>query len=103
MVVVHNIFRDLAYCHSFLWDIRYANIRVGSFNDIANLFQDRPLVEDWIFGCEERDIDKTDWYGWYIGYYIEGVLIHYMFIHKIITQYHWIMVVMPTLYTSKYL
>ena len=98
-MVVRNIRRALTEYHDILWDIGYAKTWADALEKMANLYQDRPPMEDWIVWREERVIDKIDWYDWFIDYYMEGGLMRDMFTHKITTPEHWNMIMMPTVYT----
>ena len=45
-------------------------------------------------------MDEIIWYGWFIDFYMEGLLMRDMFTNKIATKQHWYMLMVPTAHTN---
>lgn len=55
-------------------------------------------MEDFLAWRDERVMDEVHWYGWFIDYWMEAGLLRDIFTHKITTQEHWNLLMMPTVY-----
>ena len=58
-------------------------------------------MEDWIVWRDLRTMDEIKWYGWFIDFYMEGLLMRDMFTNKISTKQHWYMLMVPTAHTNE--
>lgn len=63
------------------------------------MYGDAPPIEDFYAWRDWRVMDEIHWYTWFIDYWMEGGLMRDMFTHKITTEEHWNMLMMPTVYT----
>ena len=80
--------------------LRYAKTWAEAFEKIPNLYSARPPVEDFFAWRDLRVMDEIHWYGWFIDYWMEGGLLRDIFTHKITTNYHWNLLMMPTVYSK---
>ncbi|GFH53309.1 hypothetical protein CTEN210_09785 [Chaetoceros tenuissimus] len=55
-------------------------------------------MEDFLAWRDERVMDEVHLYGWFIDYWMETGLLRDIFTHKIATQEHWNLLMMPTVY-----
>lgn len=65
---------------------------------LENLYVERPPMEDFLAWRDLRVMDEVHWYGWFIDYWMEAGLLRDIFTHKITTQEHWNLLMMPTVY-----
>ena len=101
VMVVRNVRRSLVEYHDILWDIGYAKTWEQSFAAIDNLYAARPPLEDFLAWRDLRVMEEVHWYGWFIDYWMEGGLMRDIYTHKITTQEHWNMLMIPTAYTKE--
>ena len=101
VMVVRNMRRSMVEYHDILWDIGYAKTYTEATERIANLYSERPPLEDFHEWRDEVVIDEISWYGWFIDYWLEEGLMRDMFTHKVTTPEHWYMLMQPTVYTKE--
>jgi hypothetical protein len=82
--------------HDILWDIDYAKTFEEAYENLANLYAERPPLNDFLVWRELRVMDEIHWYGWFIDYWMEEGLMRDMFTHKITTPEHWNLLMVPT-------
>ncbi len=80
--------------------LRYAKTWAEAFEKIPNLYSARPPLDDFLAWRDLRVMDEIHWYGWFIDYWMEGGLLRDIFTHKITTNYHWNLLMMPTVYSK---
>ena len=95
-MVVRNMRRSMVEYHDILWDIDYAETFEDAFERIADLYRERPPLEDFEAWRELRVMDEIHWYGWFIDYWMEEGLMRDMFTHQITTPTHWNLLMVPT-------
>jgi len=100
VMVVRNMRRSMVEYHDILWDIGYAKTWAEAFELIPNLYSARPPLDDFLAWRDLRVMDEIHWYGWFIDYWMEGGLLRDIFTHKITTNYHWNLLMMPTVYSK---
>jgi len=100
VVMVRNIRRSMVEYHDILWDIGYAKTWDEATLNLQNLYSAPPPKEDFLAWRDLRVMDEVHWYGWFIDYWMEGGLMRDIFTHKITTEEHWNMLMMPTVYTK---
>ena len=63
VMVVRYIRRALVEYHDILWDIGYAENYEDVLKHKANLYQERPPLEDFVKWRDEGVLDGIQWYG----------------------------------------
>lgn len=99
-MIVRNIKRSLVEYHDILWDIGYAQTFEQAFENIPNLYQERPPLEDFLKWRDLRVFDEIHWYTWFIDYYMENGLMRDMFNHEKTTPTHWDKLILPNHWTK---
>jgi len=100
-MIVRNIKRSLVEYHDILWDIGYAQTFDQAFENIENLYQERPPLEDFLKWRDIRIFDEIHWYSWFIDYYMEEGLMRDMFNHEQTTPEHWRKIMLPNHFTKE--
>jgi hypothetical protein len=68
---------------------------------LADLYSDRPPLDDFLGWRDLRVNEEIYWYGWFIDYWMEGGLMRDIYTHQITTPEHWNMLMLPFAYTRE--
>ena len=61
-LILKKILHQVEY-HDILWDIGYAKTWEEASEELTNLYQERPPLEDFLAWRDLRVMDEIHWYG----------------------------------------